>query len=594
MSESYFFLRSNRTTGLQAAQVRGVPVHSHFKNLSVLITERCGRDAAALFAEPVISHGNGAAETTVAWYASVEGPVTDLPSLDATARMAAENALRQSIARLKPALDDSELGAALHACLNLPSLGDVLLVGGQPVLVNWGFVPEETGLATAQRERQFAGALGAIAPNLPLPPLDVGTLGPAAIPGIAEVPTASAIPASEPASAAPAPERTEQVAPATAPAVVPVAHVHPSRPWLAPAIACGLALLLLLILLIPGVLRYPQATLLTPGLSLDLQRQINASLEARIASLQAALGDNVCRAGNASLLPPLLERVPRSSASGLPAGSAPGGSAANSPSAAPSSQPAQAGGLLARLDASTALVVAQGQGTTGIGTAFFISEKHLVTNRHVIEEASQDGVGVVNQALNRLVPARVIASSSGSDIGSDDFAVLELSTGSGVALPLADTAERLQNVVAAGFPAFIMETDDGFRRLQEGDAGAIPQMAVTQGVVTAIQRGERGLGILAHTATISPGNSGGPLVDMCGRVLGMNTFQRVDAGNQLRANFALNASGLQDFLRQRGIAFQTAAPTCEPPAPTASAPQPAPSAADAAATPAPTPAAGTP
>lgn len=169
---------------MQAAQLRGVLVHSHFKQLSALTVERCGRDAAALFAEPVISHGNGATETAVAWYASVEGPVVDLPSLDATAHMAAENALRQSMARLKPALDDREFGAALHACLNLPSLDDVLLVGGQPVLVNWGFVPEETGLATAQRERQFAGALGSVVPGLPLPPLEVDTLGPASVSGI--------------------------------------------------------------------------------------------------------------------------------------------------------------------------------------------------------------------------------------------------------------------------------------------------------------------------------------------------------------------------------------------------------------------------
>ncbi len=55
-------------------------------------------------------------------------------------------------------------------------------------------------------------------------------------------------------------------------------------------------------------------------------------------------------------------------------------------------------------------------------------------------------------------------------------------------LALASHVERLENVVAGGFPGVIMDTDINFQALRSGDATAIPQMAVTQGVVTVIQQ----------------------------------------------------------------------------------------------------------
>jgi S1-C subfamily serine protease len=67
-----------------------------------------------------------------------------------------------------------------------------------------------------------------------------------------------------------------------------------------------------------------------------------------------------------------------------------------------------------------------------------------------------------------------------------------------------------------------------------------------------------------HGATISSGNSGGPLVDLCGRLVGVNTFGRIDTENALRLNFALRALGLKGFLTEQHIAFKSDDARCDP------------------------------
>ena len=48
---------------------------------------------------------------------------------------------------------------------------------------------------------------------------------------------------------------------------------------------------------------------------------------------------------------------------------------------------------------------------------------------------------------------------------------------------------------------------------------------MTQGVVTVVQNRGQDLPIVIHTADISPGNSGGPLIDERGRVVGVVTLK---------------------------------------------------------------------
>ena len=67
-----------------------------------------------------------------------------------------------------------------------------------------------------------------------------------------------------------------------------------------------------------------------------------------------------------------------------------------------------------------------------------------------------------------------------------------------------------------------------------------------------------------HTASISSGSSGGPLVDGCGRVVGMNTFTRLEERTSRALNFALAATEIVGFLEESGVESQRSYEPCSP------------------------------
>ena len=99
----------------------------------------------------------------------------------------------------------------------------------------------------------------------------------------------------------------------------------------------------------------------------------------------------------------------------------------------------------------------------------------------------------------------------------------------------------LSDVVAAGYPSIAIAQDRNLRRLAAGDLKAAPEVVLTKGTVSAVQNKERNTPMVLHSADISAGNSGGPLIDSCGRVVGINTYI-VDQPAATKANYALGGS----------------------------------------------------
>ncbi len=212
-------------------------------------------------------------------------------------------------------------------------------------------------------------------------------------------------------------------------------------------------------------------------------------------------------------------------------------------------------------------VVARSAGgeTLGTGSGFFVDERHVVTNRHVVaggELPPDPSISIVLADGRDWLPVTVRWTDEGLDL-----AVLTASTAqdrSSLALRLAEPARGV-DVYAVGYP--------GSADLASGN---VLQSTLTDGILSKppfeARWGMPGSGlarVLQHTAAINPGNSGGPLLDACGSVLGVNTSgglsEVLDAsGAVIGATaaqgifFALDASELARALDRLGVQYAAA------------------------------------
>ncbi len=228
----------------------------------------------------------------------------------------------------------------------------------------------------------------------------------------------------------------------------------------------------------------------------------------------------------------------------------PAGDTPDAPDDAPTSAPTSAPTTEAPADfdisqVEQSVVQIQGQGTfvetdgsaalnAGFtGTGFVISEDGLVvTNNHVVQGAATLAVSFSD---SDPINARILGVSECSDL-----AVIQL-TGDGYT-PLTFREDPVTvgiDVFAAGFPA-----------ADEADFDNL-DYTLTSGIVSSTDAdGETNWasvdGVLQHDARILGGNSGGPLVDELGQVVGVNYA----GSDQFDTNFAIAAAEAQVVIDQ--------------------------------------------
>ena len=167
--------------------------------------------------------------------------------------------------------------------------------------------------------------------------------------------------------------------------------------------------------------------------------------------------------------------------------------------------------------------------STGSGVIVDAENGFVLTNHHVIARADKIVVGLQD---GRRLPARLRGSDPETDI-----AVLQIPAKDLVAVPKGNS-EELQvgdYVIAIGNPFGLGQT-------------------VTSGIVSALERS--GLGIEGYEefiqtdAAINPGNSGGALVDLRGRLVGINTAIVGPTGGNVGIGFAIPINMANEVMEQ--------------------------------------------
>jgi thiol-disulfide isomerase/thioredoxin len=179
------------------------------------------------------------------------------------------------------------------------------------------------------------------------------------------------------------------------------------------------------------------------------------------------------------------------------------------------------------------------------GTGFVVSpDGLLLTNHHVIEgpgrvmvQPSRGG-----QAVGDPLPATVVAKDPEKDI-----ALIRVNLPPRVRLQPVNVAgrrspQRGENVLVLGYPLA--------DRLGSG-------IKLTEGVITGLPEASTA-NLLLISAKVNPGNSGGPLCDVAGNVIGMVTAKSPSGERIESYGMALPASELEAFLRRHLPSYRPA------------------------------------
>jgi hypothetical protein len=211
--------------------------------------------------------------------------------------------------------------------------------------------------------------------------------------------------------------------------------------------------------------------------------------------------------------------------------------------------------LLDDIEAATVLILAIADKDITMGTGFFASDNLILTNRHVVDGAISGGdIFIINKNLGGVRKAKLILTSKAGALR--DYAVLRTdlpAEDQPKALKISREAKRAERVSAWGYPGLLVDRDPKMTALLNGDLESAPELVYAEGVISVVQTMEGGLPLISHTAEVSHGNSGGPLIGPNGQVLGINTFIRVDDESNRQVNVALGGSDLLRFLAENDI-----------------------------------------
>lgn len=211
------------------------------------------------------------------------------------------------------------------------------------------------------------------------------------------------------------------------------------------------------------------------------------------------------------------------------------------PEAAPKSRQSDFVENMRNAEKATVLVVVRlHNGSYASGSGFFVNGHTIVTNRHVVDNASSIIVG------NRIIGSHQVRLIGVAKGRQKDFAVLDAGRDIGTPLAFTVAAGRNEKVYAWGYPGLLVGAIkwDG-----------LPEVVSTSGEINVVRNGASNL--IVHSAKISQGNSGGPLVNENGCVVGINTLLLEDHSGQYSGEYYISyaSSDIISFLDSYRIQY---------------------------------------
>jgi hypothetical protein len=240
----------------------------------------------------------------------------------------------------------------------------------------------------------------------------------------------------------------------------------------------------------------------------------------------------------ANTTPAVIEPVPTPDAD-----SSAGGAESAGDSTPPQPQELPLKELIKKVEQSVVRILVKSPHGMSAGSGFVVdTDGTIITNYHVVE-----GANSAEAEFNTGERTKVVGFWKLDD--TRDIAVVKIDFPAEKLFPIALAAilpEKGDKVAAFGAPLNLAFT-------------------ASDGIVSALRSAkelEQKAGTFVQTtAPISPGNSGGPLVNMRGEVIGVNSFKRADGEN---LNFAICSLDVQDVLKQKGTSVTQISPETVP------------------------------
>lgn len=181
--------------------------------------------------------------------------------------------------------------------------------------------------------------------------------------------------------------------------------------------------------------------------------------------------------------------------------------------------------LVKQVESAVFFVVREDNGSVfdqaGFGSGFFINENGVaVTNYHVYDKYHNGFIKLLNGEKYRI--NSILAESE-----EFDYVIFAIENPDNTIFPYLTTTS---NPPEKGNDIFVIGNPRGL------------ESSVTKGIISNVNSEKEGY--IQIDAAVSPGNSGGPVFDMTGEIVGLVTFKRMDCDD---CNFALDIHKISEL-----------------------------------------------